>query len=282
VRRPLDIPFDRDGSGRFLPWFIALMVYLAGLGMGGALALDRALDRWERGLEGSLTVLLPPLSTAPDTMAAALADVKAASGVRSARAVSRGEIAALLAPWLGPEVPRDLALPRLIDVRIDAAHPPDLAALKAKLGKDAPDATLDDGRHWLAPMAALVRAIEAAALGIVLLVGGAAVLSVVFATRTGLAVHHDVIELLHLMGARDSYIVGQFERRALKLGLTGGALGLALAYATLLPGARLAAPEGLALAPWHYAALALLPFAAALLAVATARRTVGRALALQP
>jgi cell division transport system permease protein len=276
--KPVDIPFGRDGSGRFLPWLIALMVYLAALGLGGAFALDHALRGWERGLQGSLTVELPAAS---DALEAALADLRSAKGVLSARALNRGEVVALLAPWLGPDVPQDLALPRLIDLRIDPAAPPNLDSLRARLAKDAPGAALDDGRLWLEPAAALVHGAEAAIFGIVLLLAGAAVLSVIFATETGLSVHADVVELLHLMGARDTYIITQFERRALKLGLVGGALGTALAYATLLMG-NLAAPAEAALAPWHYAALALLPFAASLLAVATARRTVGRALGLMP
>ena len=37
----IDIPFDRDGSGRFLPWLVALMVYLAALALSGALVLER-------------------------------------------------------------------------------------------------------------------------------------------------------------------------------------------------------------------------------------------------
>ena len=63
--RAIDIPFDRDGSGRFLPWLIALMVYLAALASSGALALDGALERWDRGLAGTLTVELPPAQARP-------------------------------------------------------------------------------------------------------------------------------------------------------------------------------------------------------------------------
>jgi cell division transport system permease protein len=283
ARRSADIPFDRDGSGRFLPWLIALMVYLAALAAAGALVAGSALEGWERGLAGTLTVELPPApATGADDLQAALVALRAAPGVVAARALGTAEIAALLAPWLGPDVPPDLALPRLIDLHIDTAVAPDLAALRQRLARAAPDASLDDDRQWLAPAAALVHGSEALALGIVLLIAGAAVLSVVFATRTGLAVHRDAIELLHLMGAHDAYIVAEFERRALTLGLVGGALGLALAYATLLPLGRLAAPAGLAPAPWHLAVLAVLPMGAALLAAATARRTVGRALRRMP
>jgi cell division transport system permease protein len=290
--RAIDIPFDRDGSGRFLPWLIGLMVYLAALALAGALALDRALESWDRGLAGSLTVELPPAQDAGETdLAAAVAALRASPGVSAARPLARAEVAALLEPWLGADLPQELALPRLIDVRI--AGGTDLADVRDRLAKAAPGAVLDDHRLWLDHLVAMVRSAEATAIGIVLLIGAAAVLSVVFTTRTGLAVHRDVIELLHLMGARDRYIAAQFERQAVLLGLAGGAIGLALALATLLALARAggaasvlgesaAALPSVALAPWHYAALFGLPVAASLLALATARLTVLRALARMP
>jgi cell division transport system permease protein len=286
TRRPIDIPFDRDGSGRFLPWLIALMVYLAALAASGALALDRALASWDRGLSGALTIELPPAGAEAHDLDAALAALRAAPGVTSARALSADEVAKLLEPWLGGELPRELALPRLIDVRIDAAAA-DPAALAALAQKAAPGAELDDHRTWLGRLAALVRETEATAIAIVVLIGAAAVLTVIFTTRAGLSVHRDVIELLHLMGARDGYIAQQFDRQALRLGLWGGALGIALALATLLllgqaAGAASLLGGGLGLGPLDYAALALLPMAAALLAMATARLTVLRALAHMP
>jgi cell division transport system permease protein len=42
----------------------------------------------------------------------------------------------------------------------------------------------------------------------------------------------DIVELLHLSGARDDFIAGLFERRFLMLGVQAGALGALLAFAT--------------------------------------------------
>lgn len=296
-RRQLDIPFDRDGSGRFLPWLIALMVYLAALATSGALALDRALARWDSGLAGTLTVELSPDAppgTGTGSVAAAVRTIAAAPGVQSARPLTRAAVAKLLAPWLGPDLPPDeLALPQLIDVRIDMARGVDLAALRAALAKAAPAAVLDDHRLWLGRLAALIRTAEVTAIVIVALIGAAAVLTVIFTTRTGMSVHRDVIELLHLMGARDGYIAAQFQRQALRLGLGGSLLGLALAGATLLAlvqaGAAaavlgeptLALPTvNLAAADWAW--LCVLPAAAAILAMVTARLTVLSALSRMP
>jgi cell division transport system permease protein len=104
--------------------------------------------------------------------------------------------------------------------------------------------------------------------------------------------HREVIELLHLMGARDRYIAGQFQREALRLGFIGGIIGLALAVVTLLGLAQMAQESALGeqfsfvptlkLAPWQWVALVLLPLCAALIAMLTARFTVLGALARMP
>ncbi len=293
--RRLDIPLNRDSSVRFLPWIIALMVYLAGLALAGTLVLQGALQRWDRSLAGTLTVQLPPAESGkPDAMPAALELLRRTPGVTSAEPLSREATARLVEPWLGTALtPDELALPRLIDLRIDPTASPDLAALRARLAAAAPGAVLDDHRIWLDRLAGLVLSIEVTALTIVLLIAGAAVLTVVFTTRAGLAVHHAVVEVLHLIGARDGYIAGQFQRQALDLGLRGGIVGLALTLLTLIAIGRAGAATALfgehvrllpalELAPWHWLMLALLPLAAALIAMLTARITVLRALQRMP
>jgi cell division transport system permease protein len=58
-----------------------------------------------------------------------------------------------------------------------------------------------------------------------MLVLAATMLSVAFATRGAMASNRPVIEVLHVIGARDGYIAGQFQRHFLWLGLKGGAIG---------------------------------------------------------
>lgn len=296
LRRHLDIPLNRDGSVRFLPWIIALMVYLAGLALAGTLVLNGALARWDRSLTGTLTVQLPPAEDGKGDggMSVLLELLRVTPGVTSAEPLSREATARLIEPWLGTALtPEELALPRLIDLRVNPDAPPDLAALRTHLAAAAPGAELDDHRSWLGRLATLVLSIELTAMAIVALIGIAAVMTVVFTTRAGLAVHHAVIEVLHLIGARDRYIARQFERQALALGLRGGLVGLALTLLTLAGIAKASAAmavfgEQVRLLPslqlelWHWPILLMLPLAAGLIAMVTARITVLRALARMP
>lgn len=290
-----DIPFARDGSVRFLPWLLALMVYLAGLAVVGTLLLNSALADWSRGLTGVMTVELPPAANANDgeaEMKLVLALLQATRGVTAAKELPRTEVANLVEPWLGGAVSQ-LALPRLVDVRVDPEHRPDLRALRANLAAAAPGAMLDDARQRFDRLFNLGLSVEATAVIIVVLIVAAAVLTTVFTTRAGLAVHHNVIEILHILGAHDSYIARQFARQSLGLGMRGGLIGLALAIVTLLllghatDTASLFGPDlrllpTVSLRPLQWLSLLGLPIAAAAISYFTALATVTRALARMP
>jgi cell division transport system permease protein len=295
-RRRIDLPTDGDGSGRFLPWIIGLMVYLAALALAGMMAVHDAVERWDSALAGTLTVQLP--ASAGGELEAALTLLRATPGVERAELLDAAANAALLERWLGPGLAGgELTLPRLIDLRVDHARISDPAALAARLASVAPSARLDDHRGWLDRLFDVALAIELVAAAIVGLVASAAVMSIVFATRTGLAVHHGTVEVLHLIGAHDTFIAAQFQWTALRFGLRGGLVGLVPALVTLLAlsqtaggaawpgtavGGAISVLPSLTLAPWQWAVLLLLPIAAGITALATARVTVLRSLARMP
>jgi cell division transport system permease protein len=290
LRRRSDLPLERDESSRFIPWIIALMVYLATLALAGALVANSAVERWSRGLSGSLTVQIMPGedSDAKERdvrVETAMALLLGTPGVTHAEVLSDQRIARLLAPWLGEEAMRELPLPALIDVRIEPGAALDLKALGERLAEAVPGATLDDHQRWLSQLVRLGRSVELVAAIILALIGMAAAAATVFGTRTALAVHRNVIEVMHLIGAPDSYVARQFQAHALALGLRGGVLGLVGAVATLFGVEYLAGPIGtglvpnFALLPWQWGVLVLLPLATALIAMVTARATVLRSLA---
>jgi cell division transport system permease protein len=284
--RRTDLPLGRDPSGRFLPWLIALMVYLAALALVCAMAMAKMVERWDSGLSGSITVQVPPPETsAPGAQDAVIVKVVEllleTEGVSSAEVLEADEVATLLEPWLGAGAAYgELPLPTLISVGVDPAAVPDYRDLARRLTRAAPGALLDDHQSWLGQLLDLARTIELLAALVVFLVGASAVAMVVFATRMGLAIHGRVIELLHLIGALDSYVAREFETHALKLALRGGAFGLLLAIATVALVAHLferlestLLPE-LTLSPIEWAALGSLPLAISVVAMLTARFTV--------
>ncbi len=291
--RTTDVPLARDASERFLPWLIAFMVYLATLALVAALVLHKAVESWDSGFAGEITVELPPpvesSESQEDRVDRAVELLRATPGIASAAPLRPEEVRELLEPWLGSgAADENLPLPVLVAVSLDVADPPDLAALGERLAEAVPGAAIDDHRQWLVKVLDLARFVELVAAGVVLLVTAAAALAVVFATRTGLSVHRQAIELLHLIGARDAYIARQFQGHALRLGLRGGVIGTALAAATIVPIGYMARQVDSALlpsisvAPVEWAAFAALPLIAALVVMVTARATVLASLARMP
>ncbi|MGH6719970.1 MAG: cell division protein FtsX [Alphaproteobacteria bacterium] len=284
------LPLGGDPTDRFLPWIIGLMVFLAALALATAMALGGAAQRWRASLDDVVTVELPALADeAEPRLDATLAALRALPDVASAEPVPADEIAALIEPWVGAAVAeRDLPLPDLIDVRLRADAERDGATLRAALADVAPDARVDASTAWLAPLARTADTTRLIGYAIVVLIVLAGIATVVFTSTTGLAVHHNAIELLHLIGAEDGFIARQFQRQALVSAFIGGAIGLILAIAAFRLIGRVASSMQAPLLPrlelelLAWAIMAGLPLAAALLAMFVARLTVLRALARLP
>tara|TARA_B100000029_G_scaffold284810_1_gene278653 strand:+ start:1528 stop:2415 length:888 start_codon:yes stop_codon:yes gene_type:complete len=286
--RRVDLAPNRDGTSRFLPWIIGLMVYLAGLALSATMVLEQVIDRWSAGLKGSITIVVDPSVDGGDAetdarIEAALSVILTTPGVLSATPLAPDEVAHLIEPWLGKDLlSLDLPIPRLIDVTLEPNSAIDLAALTRQLETAVPGTQIDDHKIWLQKVLRLARTSELIAIFVVLLIAVAAGATVMFATRTGLAVQRDVIEILHLIGARDTYIARQFQGKAVSLALWGGLLGLFLAGVTVLGLWLLARDlEGSLLpavrwSPPFVAGLAMLPLAGAVIASITARFTVMR------
>ena len=77
-----------------------------------------------------------------------------------------------------------------------------------------PGVIVDDHKIWLARLVDLVETLEALACTVLVFVILATIGTVIFTTKTGLAIHREAIEVLHLIGAQDSYIAGQFANKA--------------------------------------------------------------------
>ncbi|RMF11813.1 MAG: cell division protein [Alphaproteobacteria bacterium] len=286
------VPFLSDRadrvSGRLLPWVIAVMVFLSGIALASALGVHDAVANWASDLGRRLTVQVVAADPADRDAQAAAAEALLAStpGVETVNRLDLGAITALLEPWLGKgNVGDDLPLPVLIDVTLAPDRLINTAALARQLREVAPDAALDTNEQWLSRLHAVAGMVEGTAVTVVGLVTLATVAIVIFGTHAGLAAHRETIETLHIIGARDNLIAGEFQVRFLKLGLKGGLIGLVAAGVTLVLGRSFLRSLGggildkVTLEPGDLVVLLVLPLAAGVIAMFTARLTVLRALA---
>lgn len=288
-----DLPLGRDASSRFLVWIIGFMVILGSLALASAMLLADVGRGWRVELAGKLTVQIMPEGEGDDAASALNLRVRMAEqflavqpGVARVETLSDRRIAMLLEPWLGPRSPEDaLPVPTLIDVQLMPGVAVDIPDLTRRLAALIPGSAIDDHGVWLTRLLTLTGAVETVALSILGLILLAATATVVFTTRAGLAIHDSEIELLHLVGAEDSYIAHQFQVHALTLSLKGGIAGTLVAAVALAAlgfigeGTAIGMIPPLTLSVWQWLALALLPLATSLIATSTARLTVMRSLA---
>ena len=290
-----DLPLKGDAASRFLPWLVALMVFLISVAVAAALVLDQVAGSWDHDVAGTVTVQVAPVggdggeALTDARLKAAAEAVSREFGVKAVRPLDKKQTLALLEPWLGSsDVIKDLPLPRLIDVTIDPDLSLDLSAMNDRIAALVPGTSVDDHRVWLSRLIKLSRTVEALAVFTVLMIGAVTSATIVYATRTSMAVHKETIEVLHLIGAHDDYIARQFADRAFGLGLLGGFLGLTFTVPTLSAiGWAARNLEGgflphIGLSIFGFVILAVLPGAAALLVMMTARFTVHRTLSRLP
>ena len=269
-----------------LPLLVAAMTFLAALALAGAAAASALVRHWQQGAAAALTVQVPaPEDAAPvgggTRLDAVLAALHAAPGIAEAHALSAGELAALLRPWLG-EAAGDpaLPLPAVIAAHL-APSGPDVATLQGRLAAAAPGTLVESHGVWVQRLARLARSLQACAWLVLAMVAGVAAAVVAVATRAGLAARREAIEIVHGLGATDRYIAARFARRTMRLAGLGGLFGLVAVLPVLAALAGLAAPftgppTAATLPPELLVGLPGLPVATAAIGFATARATVRR------
>ncbi|MBM3538578.1 MAG: FtsX-like permease family protein [Alphaproteobacteria bacterium] len=218
-----------------LDWIVATMAFLAALAFAGALTMSDQAVHWRTSLSGSLTVEIPAeYGASAADLSAVLTTLRATPGVQRADPLTHDQVGRLLVPWLGASaLIETLPVPQLIDVTLSPDAVIDAPALARRLAEAAPGATVDDHGRWVGHLLRLATLASLCALVVVGIVALSAVVAVTITTRAGLALHHEAIDLLHLIGAEDRYIAGEFAREALLLGLRGSLLGVALAIGAL-------------------------------------------------
>ena len=224
---PADSVVPPSGHTAWLTSFTAgAMTFLAVFALALSLASGRLADRWSGALERTATVRLSAPEDQIDLQVTAVLGVLATTpGIESARALSEDEQRALLEPWFGPDLPVEaLPLPRLIEVVEDGTGY-DSTGLRQRLAAEAPGAVLDDHTRWREPMAQAATRLRLLGLLSIGLIGAAMAAMITLAANASLAANAQVIKVLRLVGARDTYIARAFVRRFTLRATAGSAIG---------------------------------------------------------
>ena len=230
-------------TARLTVFTAGAMAFLAVFALALSLATGRLADRWSAELARTSTLRISaPEDQAAAQLQAAINVLETTPGVGMARALTPEEQAALLEPWFGPGLPLDaLPIPQLVEI-IEEGRGYDAIGLRARLQAEVPGAVLDDHTRWREPLIEAASRLRSLGWVAILLIGASMVALITLAAQAALAANAQVIRVMRLVGAKDTYIARAFVRRFTLRGLSGAAIGtvFGLGAVLLLPSADVA------------------------------------------
>jgi len=223
-----DLPLNKSGGSKFIILLITLMTFLAVLALSASFALGSIAKSWSTGLENKLTIEIPAGIKDQDKL---IIEIKkkldGIDNIEKTDVLSNDKTAELVAPWLGEDFALDdVPMPSLIAVETQENTQEFIDSLQKDLTAIHDDIRIDTHEEWLVDFLRMIGSLKFATFFVSLVIGATAVTAITGVIRARMAEHKDDVELLHLMGASDAYIAGQFKRYALRLGLLGGTFGL--------------------------------------------------------
>ncbi|MCC6598287.1 MAG: permease [Alphaproteobacteria bacterium] len=297
-KRRYDLPLTSGAGTGFMVLLIGLMTFLAMMAIAAGFALNGMTRHWTSSLENTLTIEIPAArpngkirdSAEITALARSVAQtLKNNPHIENLEVLEAEQISDLLAPWLGKDVTlNDMPLPGLISVHLYDSEPETLKALTSAVESVAADIRIDAHERWLGDILRLVRTLELSAGLVTLIIMITTVTAIMGAVRSRMAEHKDDIELLHMMGASDMYVMRQFRRHALILSFKGALGGVTFGTLTLAGMALLNRSAAQSLLPdfslsgLQVLGLLSLPLAVCFIAAMTSRFTVLRVLSRMP
>ena len=210
---------------------ITIMGFLSAVTLGGVVLVQKSAMAWSADVGREVTIQIRPVEgeVMESNLRTAVSLAQTTPGVASARALTLEESEALLEPWLGAGLDLTaIEIPRLVVVRLADPAEADIEGLQRNLAA-VNGASLDTHAAWRQQLNTMAGTIVLSGLLILLLIGAATVLAIIFATRGAMATNREIVDVLHYIGASNKFIAGEFQGRFLSIGLQGGLLGAAAA-----------------------------------------------------
>src|SRR5690554_4113629 len=203
------------------------MTFLSAVTLGGVVLVQKSAIAWSSDVGREITIEIRPMAgeVMESNLRTAVALAEQTPGVTAARALTLEESRQLLEPWLGSGV--DLSaidVPRLVVVELGDPADADIAKLERDLAA-VQGASLDTHAAWRQQLNAMAGTIVVSGLLVLSLIVLATVLAIIFATRGTMASNREIVDVLHFIGASNSFIAGEFQGRFLSIGFRGGIVG---------------------------------------------------------
>lgn len=212
------------------------MAFLAVFALALSMATGRLAERWSESLAQTVTIRVSaPAGEIDGQTDAALQILRVAPGAGDPHLLAADEVADLLTPWFGPDVPVDaLPVPRLIELPIADPVAFDADGLRLRLEGEVPSAVLDDHTEWRRPLVSAAHRLQVLGIFSLMLIAAASAAMITLAAKAALAANGQVIRVLRLIGARDITIATAFVRRFTRRAAIGAAVGTVLGLLAII------------------------------------------------
>jgi cell division transport system permease protein len=229
AQRPRTAPIvpERSVAGRTLVLLIAIMTFLSGVTLGGVVLVQKSAIAWSSDVGREVTIQVRPVEgeVMESNLRTAVALAEQTPGVDSARALTIEESIKLLEPWLGTGLDLSaIEIPRLVVVHLSDPTEADIPKLERDLAA-VKGASLDTHAAWRQQLNVMAGTIVLSGLLVLALIVVATMLAIIFATRGTMASNREIVDVLHFIGASNSFIAGEFQGRFLAIGFRGGIIG---------------------------------------------------------
>ncbi|MCS6762600.1 MAG: ABC transporter permease [Candidatus Devosia symbiotica] len=218
---------EKSVAGRTLLLMITIMCFLSAVTLGGVVLMQKSAIAWSSDVGREVTIQIRPIEgeMMESNLRTAVSLAQATPGIAAARALTLQESKKLLEPWLGVGLDiTAIEIPRLVVVQLADPADADIAGLESNLAA-IKGASLNTHAAWRQQLNTMAGTIMLSGLLVLLLIGAATVLAIIFATRGAMATNREIVDVLHYIGASNKFIAGEFQERFLSIGLQGGLLG---------------------------------------------------------
>ncbi len=233
-----DLPLHQDESTGFILVLIALMAFLFTIVLGFSHGLSSVMDTWSQGLENKLTIEIPATTSDDHTRdEAQLAKIATdiinmttqSPNIVEAIPVNKEELTSMVTNWLGGGIFIDeLPMPVLISVSLNDNSNKAIKLIESSINDIDPHSSVDTHESWLNELFKLTGSLQTGLFVIVIIILLTTIIAIAGAMKAQIEIHRSDLELLHLIGAKDSYISEQFVRHASILAVVGSVIGTSL------------------------------------------------------
>ncbi|MDR1362389.1 MAG: hypothetical protein LBJ16_04215 [Holosporaceae bacterium] len=239
--RGFDFDFADDKTNRFVPFILSFLMYSVAIATMSCFFTYDLTSEWRRALSGHITLEFQSnIDGADEEFTRNQIDeiirlVQSTQGIKSVKKLQESDILKVIEPWLnGTSIPDDFPFPIIFDVESDEDVRIDLLSLTEKLSKISPGVKIHDHANWYIPIMKMSNCLFFFAVLLSIFIFATMCATVIFITKKTLVAHENIVKILQLIGADNSYISSQFNKYYFGISCRASLISMIVGISTVL------------------------------------------------